>query len=117
MKTALNATRLAITAFVVPYIFAFNPNMLFEFPDRMGTAVKILESVLIVVTSLIGLFGIAAALNGFLYRSINPLFRVLMVAGGLCMMVPDHVTDVIGLVVVGCIVVFQRMRAKKTALS
>ncbi len=117
MKTALNATRLAIAAFVVPYIFAFNPIMLFEFPDGMGTAVKILESVLIVVTSLIGLFGIAAALNGFLYRSINPLFRVLMVAGGLCMMVPDHVTDVIGLVVVGCIVVFQRMGAKKTALS
>ena len=78
-------------------------------------AVKIIESVLIVVTSLIGLFGIATALNGFLYRPINPLFRVLMAAGGLCMMIPDHISDVVGLVVVGGVIVFQRMGAKKTA--
>ena len=115
MKTALNATRLAIAAFVVPYIFAFSPVMLFEFAGDATMAVKIIESVLIVVTSLIGLFGIATALNGFLYRPINPLFRVLMAAGGLCMMIPDHISDVVGLVVVGGVIVFQRMSAKKTA--
>lgn len=115
MKTALNATRLAIAAFVVPYIFAFSPVMLFEFAADATMAVKIIESVLIVVTSLIGLFGIATALNGFLYRPINPLFRVLMAAGGLCMMIPDHISDVVGLVVVGGVIVFQRMSAKKTA--
>ncbi|MCI9027743.1 MAG: TRAP transporter fused permease subunit [Lawsonibacter sp.] len=115
MKTALNATRLAIAAFVVPYIFAFSPVMLFEFAADATMAVKIIESVLIVVTSLIGLFGIATALNGFLYRPINPLFRVLMAAGGLCMMIPDHISDVVGLVVVGGVIVFQRMGAKKTA--
>jgi TRAP transporter 4TM/12TM fusion protein len=115
MKTALNATRLAIAAFVVPYIFAFSPVMLFEFAADATMAVKIIESVLIVVTSLIGLFGIATALNGFLYRPINPLFRVLMAAGGLCMMIPDHISDVVGLVVVGGVIVFQRMGAKKNA--
>jgi len=113
MKTALNATRLAIAAFVVPYIFAFSPVMLFEFAEGATMTTKIVESVLIVVTSLIGLFGIAAALNGFLYRSINPLFRVLMAVGGLCMMIPDHISDVVGLVIVGAVVVFQRMGAKK----
>ena len=117
MKTAFNATRLAIAAFVVPYIFAFSPVMLFEFEPDTVIAMKIVESVLIVLTSLIGLFGIAASLNGYLYRSINPLFRVLMAAGGLCMMIPDHISDVVGLVVVGGVVVFQRMGAKKTAVS
>lgn len=117
MKTAFNATRLAIAAFVVPYIFAFSPVMLFEFEPNTAMAMKIVESVLIVVTSLIGLFGIAAALNGFLYRPINPLFRVLMAAGGLCMMIPDHISDVVGLIVVGGVIVFQRMGAKKAALS
>ena len=115
MKTAFNATRLAIAAFVVPYIFAFSPIMLFEFEAGMSTGMRIVESVLIVLTSLIGLFGIAAALNGFLYRPVNPLFRVLMAAGGLCMMIPDHISDVVGLVLVGGVVLFQRMGAKKAA--
>ncbi|MEY8419129.1 TRAP transporter permease [Oscillospiraceae bacterium 44-5] len=117
MKTAFNATRLAIAAFVVPYIFAFSPVMLFEFEQGTTMAVMIVESVLIVLTSLIGLFGIAAALNGFLYWPINPLFRILMVAGGLCMMIPDHISDVVGLVVVGGVVIFQRMGAKKNAAA
>ena len=117
MKTALNATRLAIAAFVVPYIFAFSPVMLFEFAEGWTMAVKIVESALIVATSLIGLFGIAAALNGFLYRSINPLFRVLLAVGGLCMMIPDHISDVVGLALVGGVIVIQRMSAKKSTAS
>ena len=108
MKTAFNATRLAIAAFIVPYIFALNPAMLF-----IDTTV--VEVVQIVISSLIGLFGVAAALNGFLYRKINPLFRLLLVAGGLGMMVPGTLTDVIGLVVVGGIVLCQRMSAKRLA--
>ena len=91
--------------------------MLFEFEQGTTMAVMIVESVLIVLTSLIGLFGIAAALNGFLYWPINPLFRILMVAGGLCMMIPDHISDVVGLVVVGGVVIFQRMGAKKNAAA
>ena len=106
MKTALNATRLAIAAFIVPYIFALNPAMLFI--DT--TPIQVVQ---IVISSLVGLFGVAAALNGFLYRSINPLFRVILAAGGLCMMIPGTLTDVIGLAVVVGIILFQRATAKK----
>ena len=73
---------------------------------------KIVQAVLIIVTSLAGLFGVASALNGYLYRPINPLFRILIAAGGLCMMIPGELTDVIGLVVVAGVVIFQRMGAK-----
>ena len=117
MKTAFNATRLAIAAFIVPYIFAMNPAMLFQFKAGTSTAMMAVQVVQIVLTSLLGLFGVASALNGFLYRSINPLFRVLMAAGGLCMMIPGTLTDIVGLVIVGCVVVFQRMGAKKGAAT
>ena len=106
MKTALNATKLAIAAFIVPYIFALNPAMLFI----NTTPVQVVQ---IVLSSLVGLFGVAAALNGHLYRNINPLFRVILAAGGLCMMVPGTLTDVIGLAVVVGIVLYQRAMAKK----
>ncbi len=115
MKTAFNATKLAIAAFVVPYIFALNPAMLFQFDPGTPVSTMVLESVLIVVSSLVGLFGIAAALNGFLYHRINPLFRILMAAGGLCMMIPGAFTDVVGLAIVAVIVVLQRLSWKKAA--
>lgn len=117
MKTAFNATKLAIAAFVVPYIFALNPAMLFQFAEGTSMVMKVVQSVLIVVTSLAGLYGVAAALNGYLYRPMNPLFRVLIAAGGLCMMIPGNLTDVIGVVVVVGIVLFQRASAKKGATA
>ena len=117
MKTAFNATKLAIAAFVVPYIFAMNPAMLFQFAEGTSMAMKVIQSVVILVTSLAGLFGVAAALNGYLYKPMNPLFRVLIAAGGLCMMIPGELTDVIGVVLVVGIIVVQRMSAKKSALA
>ena len=108
MKTGFNATKLAIAAFIVPYIFALNPAMLFIDTNAF-------QVVQIVISSLIGLFGVASALNGFLYCKINPLFRILLVVGGLGMMIPGTLTDVTGLVIVVGIVLYQRMSAKRLA--
>ena len=113
MKTAFNATRLAIAAFIVPYIFAFSPVMLFEFKAGTSTAMMVLQVIQICITSLLGIFGVAAALNGFLFRQMNPLFRVLMALGGLGMMIPGTVSDLVGLVVVGGIYAYQFFAAKK----
>ena len=74
-----------------------------------------LDVVVIVVTSLIGLFGVAAALNGTLFCRISPLFRVLMAAGGLSMMFPGFASDIIGLVLVLGVVVLQKLGAQKAA--
>ena len=70
---------------------------------------------LIFISALLGLFGIAAALNGYLYKKIPVLFRVALIAGGLGMMIPGTLSDVAGLVVVGGIVLIQRMSARKLA--
>lgn len=122
MRTAFNATRLAIAAFIVPYIFAFTPAMLFEnltpifqivnASPLVNNILICLEVAVICVTSLLGIFGVAAALNGYLFRSMNMIFRIIMAAGGLCMMIPGFMTDITGLVLMGAVCFLQYRWAK-----
>ena len=110
MKTGFNATELAIAAFIVPYIFAFSPQMLFV--DVTGA----FQVVQICISALLGIFGVAAALNGFLYRPIPALLRVAMAVGGLGMMIPGTATDIAGFVLVVGIVLYQRFSARRAAM-
>ena len=110
MRTGINATKLAIGAFIVPYIFCMNPAMLFV--DT--TAVQVVQ---IVVTSLLGIFGVAAAMNGFLFRKMHWIIRVIACAGGLLMMDPKLVTDIAGMVILAVVVIWQRFGNRKAAAA
>ena len=107
MKTGINATKLAIAAFIVPYIFAYSPALLFENISGWWEVTQIC------ISALLGIFGIAAALNGHLYKKVPWFFRLLLVAGGLGMMIPGTLTDVAGLALVAVVVVVQYLSAKR----
>ena len=108
MKTAVNASKLAVGAFVVPYIFALNPAMLLIDTSAWQVA-------LVVVTSLVGIFGVAAALNGFLFRRMKPLPRIVIAAGGLLMMDPAPLTDLVGVVLLAAVALWQYIGARKVS--
>ena len=107
MRTGINATKLAIAAFIVPYVFAYSPSLLFV--DAGG----VFDVVLICVSALLGIYGVAAGLNGFVGKTINPLFRGLLIIGGLTLIIPGWQTDLIGLVIVGGITAYQLLTAKR----
>ena len=106
MKTALTATKLAIAAFIVPYVFALNPAMLF-----IDTTA--LEVITISVTSFIGIFTVAAALEGYLMCNMKWYLRVISLAGGLMLIDPGLTTDIIGIAMVGLMILIQHTTAKK----
>ena len=106
MKTGINATKLAIGAFIVPYIFCLNPAMLLIDVTAFGI-------IQIVITSLVGIFGVAAAMNGFLFKKLEWPCRVLICIGGLLMMDPTAITDVIGIVLFAAAFAWQYFGAKK----
>ena len=108
MKTAVTATKLAIGAFIVPYVFAMNPVMLF-----IGE-VSVFDVVLIIITSFVGIFAVSAALEGFLITKMPWYQRIVSVAGGLLLIYPGLVTDLIGLALVASVVVLQII-TKRTA--
>ena len=110
MKTGVNATKLAIGAFIVPYIFCMNPAMLL-------IDVSALSIIQIVITSFLGIFGVAAAINGHLLRRMHPITRIAAAAGGLLMMDPTLITDIIGLVLLGGVFAWQYFSRKKASAA
>ena len=109
MKTGINATKLAIAAFIVPYIFAYSPALLFENISGWWEVAQITAS------ALLGIFAIAASLNGFLYKKIHWVLRLVLAIGGLGMMIPGTLTDVVGLALVAAVIVYQKLSAKKNS--
>ena len=108
MKTALTSTKLAIGAFIVPYVFALNPAMLF-----IDTTVW--EVILICITSFVGIFSVSAALEGYVIRSMPWWQRIVSLAGGLLLIYPGIVTDAIGLAFVALVIVLQVIGKKKSS--
>ena len=107
MKTGINATKLAIAAFIVPFIFAYNPQMLFE------NVTSVFQVVQIVITALLGIFAVAAGLEGYILRKMGWPLRVLAVVGGLTLLIPGTVSDLIGLVIVAGIIALQLLQNKR----
>ena len=108
MKTAWNATRLAIAAFIIPYIFAYNNALIF-----VGSDVKFLSVASIVISATLGMASIASGLMGYLIRDMKAISRVALVIGGLLMVIPGTVTDLAGLAVLVVVLVLQRIENKK----
>ena len=75
------------------------------------TALQVIQ---IVLTSLLGIFGIAAAMNGYLFRKIHWFIRLLAIAGGLRMMDPNWFTDVIGVGILAVVILLQKIGGRKT---
>lgn len=110
MKTAFTATKLAIGAFIVPYVFALNPAMLFI--DTTPGAI-----VLICITSLVGIFAVSASLEGWFKCHMKWYERVLSLIGGLLLIYPGLVTDVTGLALVAVMVVMQFVDKNREKLN
>ena len=107
MKTAFNASRLAIAVFIVPYVFCFNPALLLIDTTVLGV-------ILIAATSFIGIFGVSASLEGYLFAPMTILSRALLLIGGVCMIDPNHITDIAGLVMIAVGCVLQKIASQKT---
>ena len=111
MKTAINATKLAIAAFIVPYILALNPAMVLI--DVSGP----LQIAGIVVSSLVGIYGVSTGVAGYMITDMNPLQRIISICGGLMLMYPGTPSDIAGVVLVAIVFIWQKMSEKKAVAA
>lgn len=102
LKIGFHACRLGIIAFVVPFMFAYAPALLL-----IGEPAEI---ALAAVTSIAGTAVLAAGIEGYLTRKMLLLERVLFIIGGLCMIWPGTITDIVGIIVIVIAVALSRRK-------
>ena len=123
MKTAVNATKLAIGAFIVPYMFIYNPAML-----MIGA--NALSIIGITLTAIIGMFAISVGLEGYAFahtgflnnlavsakvkKAFSAVERLCFVAAGLCCIDPRPATDIFGVVFLLALLALQIYRRRRT---
>ena len=106
IKTGVVSAKLAVAAFIIPYMFVFNPAML-----MMGASVP--EILWVVFTAIIGMIAIGAGMIGFWYRKCNWIERLFALATGMLLIYPETITDIIGLVLFAAMVALQWVTRKK----
>ena len=119
MKTGFQALKLALAGFIVPFMFVYNPSMMMI--DVSQAAVTAREFPLppwwtilsVTVTSTIGVISLSAAVEGYFKTMMSPLLRVILAAGGLMLIIPELVTDVVGIVLVGIVLTLNVLMAKR----
>jgi len=108
MRTGVVASRLAVGAFIIPYIFVLSPVLLLQ-------DVTLASSLQMLVTSLAGMFGVAVAMGGFLRTTLALWERALLLVAGVMMIDPNVVTDVVGLALMAAVVASQVWKARRAA--
>ena len=94
LKTGVNASKLGIAAFIIPYVFVLSPQIL-------GINAGISGVILTTCSSLIGMTGISAAMIGYLTNFLKWWERILLFVGGIMLIDPQLITDAIGVALMG----------------
>lgn len=109
MRVGFEACLLALPAFLLPYIFVYNPGLL-----MVGTWVDIVP---VAISSIIGSFLCAVAVQGYMFTLLKPLERLLVLGCALCSLLPETITDIIGLVGAALLLFLFHARAKREKLA
>ncbi|MBN2259753.1 MAG: TRAP transporter permease [Clostridiales bacterium] len=110
MRTGVIASRLAIAAFIIPYIFVYSPEMLL-IDASFGMVV------FIVLTSIVGMIAIASALTGYFVTNMSILGRLLFIAGGLALVTTNWMYNILGAFILGAGFLIQKRKVKKLNLA
>ena len=91
MKTGLTGFAYALVAFLVPFIFIYDPSILL-----VGTPLEIVKGTLILF---LGTYLLASGMAGFFLVPLNRIERGILLASAILIIIPETITDIIGIAV------------------
>ena len=119
MTTSLISVRLAIAGFMVPYLFAYEHALLMVDTSNVATnatefpMAPIGTIITVAVIAIVGVIALSSAIEGYFKTHLNVLERIILGAAGLCMIIPETVSTIIGSIVVIIVVGLNYVKAKK----
>lgn len=122
MKTGYLSLKLALAGFIVPFMFIYNPAMLMIDPTGLAVTAKefplppVMDIVIAVVTSVVGVIGLSAALEGYFKGTMNSITRIILAIGALLLIYPGLITGLIGGVIILGIAVLNIKTSKTPVL-
>lgn len=103
LSTAMHGLKLSLAAFLLPFIFVYNPSLLFYETSWA-------EVLLVTSTSIIGIVALAASLEGYLLGEVSLLVRVVLFLTAILMLVPGIATDLTGVTIILAIAIFNKIK-------
>jgi TRAP transporter 4TM/12TM fusion protein len=115
MKTGFQAVKLALAAFIVPYIFAYDSSLILvkEVVDGNVVFLPLVNALPVILSSIIGILCLACAVEGYLLSKCNIFERILLFAAAISLLKPGILTDAFGIAVLMIIYLFQRGKVKR----
>ena len=114
MKTGVQAFKLAIGAFIIPYIYVINPHLIMV-DSVVGTTVNwlpITAAIPTIITALIGTICLAGTVESYLFGNLRIWQRVILLGAAFALLDPKLLTDAIGLGALAVIFVTQKLLNK-----
>ncbi len=106
MKVGVDATRLAIAGFIVPFAFAYSPVFLL-----IGDLTLILISI---PASIVGICALACSIEGYLFARTSILERVILGASAILLIIPEVLTDILGVGLLAVALTISLVKRKKS---
>jgi len=110
MKTGFIAVRLAVAGFMIPYVFALDPGLMF-LTGSIG------HTLVLVVTSLAGVLALGAAAGGYLLDHTKLYERIILMISAIALLRPEILTDIMGVILLSAIIIFQKTRISKAKVK
>ncbi len=112
-KTSLIAVRLGLTGFIIPFFFLNNPLLLYGSAE----GVSLISTLTAFATACIGVISLSAGLEGWLVTKCNLPTRALLIIIGFLSIDPNMITDVLGIVMLIALVLYQKKTAKAVTMQ
>ncbi|MEH8057713.1 TRAP transporter permease [Gallibacterium anatis] len=118
MRTGWQSLKLALAGFIIPFIFVYNPNMLMiDINNAVITANSfplpaVTEIISVCVTSILGVIGLSAAIEGYFKHSINNIFRIILAVGSVLLISPEFISDIIGITILAIMLIINLKQVK-----
>ncbi|MDX9871560.1 MAG: TRAP transporter permease [Clostridia bacterium] len=110
LKTGIEATKLGIAAFIVPYILVMSPVLVLVRPEGATTAVFIFLIAKALLTAVVGMIGVGGATTAYFVTNCRWYERLMLFIGGISLINPTTMTDAFGVIMLVLVFLLQKRR-------